>query len=61
MFNNDRKFIFGVIFCFGLLLCLFSGEVFSNTPINNVNALVFSVIIALFGGTGLLISIFKSK
>lgn len=61
MFNNDRKFIFGVIFCFGLLLCLFSEEIFSNIPINHVNALVFSILIALFGGAGLLLSIFKNK
>ncbi|MDF2907331.1 MAG: hypothetical protein K0R34_2652 [Herbinix sp.] len=61
MFNNDKKFYFGVIFAIGLMLCLFSEDLFSNSPISNVNALTFSILIALFGGGGLLIAIFKGK
>jgi hypothetical protein len=60
MKNYDKKFIFGIIFGFGLLLCLISDEVFANTQINDVNALAFSILITLFGGCGLLIAIFKN-
>jgi hypothetical protein len=56
---SNRKYIFGIIFIIGLFLCLLSEELFSNTPISNVNALVFSAIIAAFGGGGLLLDIFK--
>jgi len=59
--KDYKKFIFSIIFGLGLLLCLYSDKVFTNTPINDVNALVFSIIITLFGGCGLLIEIFKNK
>jgi len=61
MGNNDKKYIFSVLFGLGLLLCLFSDKIFNNTPINDVNALAFSILITLFGGSGLLITIFKRK
>lgn len=56
---SSRKFIFGIIFILGLILCLLSEEIFNNTPVNDVNALVFSVLVAAFGGAGLLLDIFK--
>lgn len=61
MKNNNRKFIFGILFGLGLLLCLYSNEVFNTPSINNVNALAFSILITVFGGSGLLIAIFKNK
>ena len=61
MNNSDKKFIFGIIFVVGLLLCLFSNDVSVNTPIDDANALAFSILISIFGGCGLLIAIFKQR
>jgi len=57
--NNNRKNKFSAIFAVGLILCLISKSLFQHYPINEVNSLVFSAIIAVFGGVGLLIEIFR--
>ncbi len=54
-----KRRIFTIIFVVGLLMCLFAPDIFTYISTNEVNELVFCILITLFGGAGLIVDMYK--
>lgn len=57
--KKDRRMLFMVIFIIGLVLTLFNESIFYSWSLSYNSTLMFSSIIAIFGGIGFLFELYK--